>query len=290
MTQPPPTIPSFALYGEGHAPSPAGFGHIETIAVRSALHDWEITAHRHTHALQVLILQAGGAEVMVDGARFALPCPGFVVVAAGAVHGFRFAQATLGVVMTLAQDFAGRARSLDDPLVELTAQGGHGALGAPAAARIAKLTDAMLALADDWAGNALLCQALAEAVLRSLPPAPARSVCADSPDEQARLAKFRGLIEAHLADPRPLAFYADAMGATERTLTRLTQRRLGCSPLEAINRRRALEAQRLLRYTNASVAQVAASLGFADPSYFSRFYLRVMGQRPQVERQSIRSG
>jgi AraC family transcriptional activator of pobA len=88
----------------------------------------------------------------------------------------------------------------------------------------------------------------------------------------------------HLREHRGLAFYAAALGCTERTLTRLARARLGASPLALINRRLALEAQRLLRYTNASVAQVAHELGFADPSYFSRFYLRQTGRRPQAER------
>jgi AraC family transcriptional activator of pobA len=60
----------------------------------------------------------------------------------------------------------------------------------------------------------------------------------------------------------------------------LCRARLDCSPLDLINRRLTLEAQRLLRYTSASVEQVAQELGFGDPSYFSRFYLRMTGHRP----------
>jgi hypothetical protein len=38
-----PSIPSFTLFGEEDRGNLAGFGHIETIAARSSLHDWEIT-------------------------------------------------------------------------------------------------------------------------------------------------------------------------------------------------------------------------------------------------------
>jgi len=51
-----------------------------------------------------------------------------------------------------------------------------------------------------------------------------------------------------------------------------------------LHRRLATEARRLLRYTGASAAQIAAELGFEDPSYFSRFYLRMTGKRPGEER------
>ena len=99
-----------------------------------------------------------------------------------------------------------------------------------------------------------------------------------------RLAVFRHLVETHLAEHRSLTFYAHSVGTTVRTLTRLSQRHLGHSPQMLINRRLALEAQRLLRFTSASASTVASELGFADPSYFSRFYLRMTGRRPRDER------
>ena len=102
--------------------------------------------------------------------------------------------------------------------------------------------------------------------------------------EDRRLAVFRHMVETHLTEHRPIAFYARSIGTTVRTLTRLTRRHLGQSPQGLINRRLALEAQRLLRYTGASVTTVAGELGFADPSYFSRFYLRMTGHRPQDDR------
>lgn len=71
---------------------------------------------------------------------------------------------------------------------------------------------------------------------------------------------------------------------TRRTLSRLTAVGLDCSPMEVVHRRLALEARRLLRYTNASAVQVAAELGFDDPSYFSRFYRRMTGVRPGEDR------
>ena len=102
--------------------------------------------------------------------------------------------------------------------------------------------------------------------------------------QDRRLARFRQLVEVNMAAHRDLDFYAKGLGTTVRTLTRLTREHLGASPQMLINRRLALEAQRLLRFTNASVTQVAGELGFADPSYFSRFYLRMTGRRPQADK------
>jgi AraC family transcriptional activator of pobA len=275
-----PAIPTFALYGEEDWQSPAGFAHIETIAARSMLHDWAIAPHRHDRAVQVLLVREGPAEVTLDGTPFALAGPAFLVVPTGVVHGFRFAPHTAGHVLTLSQDFARRAQNPGDAFGALLTRGGHGRLGAAAAARATRLADELIGLGSaGMAGNALF-DTLAEAMVRALL---ADDAATDSPGDR-RLAVFRHMVETHLAEHRPLAFYARSIGTTVRTLTRLTHRHLGHSPQALINRRLALEAQRLLRYTGASASAVAAELGFADPSYFSRFYLRMTGRRPQDER------
>ncbi|WP_245654033.1 helix-turn-helix domain-containing protein [Novosphingobium rosa] len=281
MRPTPPPIPTYGLYSDGEAQSSAGFVHIETIAIRSSLHDWEIKPHRHDHGIQVLIVKEGHADVTLDGEQFALPPPGFVTVPVGSVHGFRFRPDTVGHIMTLSQDFLTRAHGPEDPLRRWLTTGGHGALPAPAMARIAMLAGEMLVLMQDWQTQPALIHALAEALVRSL-PAPQQADAHNRDDR--RLTQFRHLIETHLRDHHPLEFYTTSIGCTPRTLSRLCRARLDCSPLDLINRRLALEAQRLLRYTSASVEQVAQELGFGDPSYFSRFYLRMTGHRPRMER------
>ncbi|WP_260929510.1 hypothetical protein [Novosphingobium sp. 9] len=52
-------MPVYALYGEEQPVETPGFAHIETIAARSSLHDWEIGTHRHRSFAQVLIVQQG---------------------------------------------------------------------------------------------------------------------------------------------------------------------------------------------------------------------------------------
>ncbi|KUR70422.1 AraC family transcriptional regulator [Novosphingobium fuchskuhlense] len=284
-------IPRYALYGEGPlefwAQAPGGFAHIETIAERSALHDWEIGVHRHDHFVQVLLVEEGQAEVTLEGVATGLGAPGRVIVPAAAVHGFRFRQGTRGFVLTLSTDFSTRAAGAADPLIAMLARGGIAPLSPSAATRALWLAREMLGLQQEWQQQDPLFLALAESLVRTLgrdegvagAGAGASAITADQ-----RLARFRQLVELHYRQHRELDFYAGALGLTRRTLSRLTAARLGCSPQELIHRRLALEAQRLLRYTNATATQVAAELGFEDPSYFSRFYLRMTGRRPGEER------
>lgn len=275
-------IPRYALYGEGTAQNTGGFAHIETIAERSALHDWEIGIHRHDHFVQVLLVEEGHAAVTLDTVTTGLEGPARVIVPAAAVHGFRFRQGTRGFVLTLSTDFSTRAAGPTDQLLAALARGGTATLGPDAANRAFWLAREMLGLQHEWQQQDPLFLALAESLIRTL----ARDVPAadDATRADRRLDRFRQLVELHYRQHRDLDFYAGALGLTRRTLSRLTAARLGCSPMDLIHRRLALEAHRLLRYTNATATQVATELGFEDPSYFSRFYQRVTGRRPSADK------
>ncbi|MBB3860616.1 AraC family transcriptional activator of pobA [Novosphingobium hassiacum] len=275
-------IPSYALYGEGGARGLASFAHIETIAERSALHDWEIGVHRHDHFVQVLLVEEGHAEVTLDGVGEGLEGPGRVIVPAAAVHGFRFSEGTRGFVLTLSTDFSTRATGPADVLIRALARGGLASLSAAAATRAFWLARELLALQAQWQAHDPLFLALAEALIRTLAGESATDDAVARADK--RLDRFRQLVELHYRQQRGLDFYADALGMTRRTLSRLTTAQLGCTPMAMIHGRVALEAHRLLRYTNATAAQVAGELGFDDPSYFSRFYQRITGRRPGEER------
>jgi AraC-like DNA-binding protein len=58
----------------------------------------------------------------------------------------------------------------------------------------------------------------------------------------------------------------------------------GLAPLQYLNRYRAQRAKELLGNGTASVAEVAAAVGFADPYYFSRVFKRCEGVSPRQYR------
>lgn len=272
-------IPEFILYGEMLSDNVPDFAHIETIATRSALYDWEISPHRHLRSVQALLLSSGQVQFRCDDLISDLIAPCYMIVPIGSVHGFRFTPDTAGHVLTLSAGFTSRASGSDDPLLRLLTQGACGAIPEANLARVSWLCDEMLGCQADWRAPQPLFMALAEALVRSLPE-PAQEETAD----EERLVAFRRMIETHLREHRSIAWYAAQLNVTPRTLTRICRRGLDCTPTELIHARLLLEARRLLRFTNAGVAQVADDLGFADSSYFSRFYRRLAGHRPQQDK------
>ncbi len=271
------TKPSFGLYGEPEADLETLL-HIETIAARSALHDWEIKQHRHPRSVQILLVLSGQVDAIIDGLEDQLFPPLYFCIPQSAVHGFRFEPETKGFVITLSVDFLTRISDRADPLLALLTKGGSGRLPPDALARVEWLAVELLENMSSWPRDNRLAGNLFEVLLRMLPPQ------ALSSRLEPRIVHFRQLIESHLTQHRSVEFYAAEMEISVRSLGRLCSRHLGCSPRQAINRRLVAEAYRMLHYANASVVQVSDALGFKDPSYFSRFFKREAAQRPNEVR------
>jgi len=286
MNDPIESVPRYSLYGEALSAEVAEIVHCETIASRSSLYRWEISAHRHPALSQVLFLASGQVDAMLDGEWSSREGPLLVIAPSGIVHGFRFSEGAMGFVLTLSREFL-MLLAPGDPLAGQLGSARIAPLDTATRRRLLvlgrQLVETLPDMGPDTVGpdRLLLQRALAEAWLRIATAPLAR------PDEGsggARLRSFQALVERHFREHRALSFYAGELGCTERTLARLTQSAWDMTPTQFIHRRIAMEARRLLRFTNANCTTVAAELGFEDPSYFSRFHLRMTGRRPSAEK------
>ena len=97
----------------------------------------------------------------------------------------------------------------------------------------------------------------------------------------AQIEKFRALVETNYKKHLPVTAYAEQLGITSGQLTRLCREELGMSSMDVINARMVHEAQRDLVYTTSSIKQLAYTLGFADETYFGRFFRKHTGLSPR---------
>lgn len=98
---------------------------------------------------------------------------------------------------------------------------------------------------------------------------------------------FRKLIEENYCRLHTVKDYASLLNVSSKTLTLYVNECSKYSPLELINNRIILEAKRLLRYSVLSVKEIAFRLGFEDPSYFAKFFKRLVKQFPADYRESF---
>ncbi|MBO0358849.1 helix-turn-helix domain-containing protein [Hymenobacter sp. BT186] len=122
-----------------------------------------------------------------------------------------------------------------------------------------------------------------ELAARHFPTAPA-----PAPDEprhaQQVLREFGASINQQFRVHREVQYYADQLHVSPNHLNALCRRQLGKTASSFIQERVMMEARRLLRHTDATVAQIADTLGFEDASYFSRYFRKHTGLTAEVFR------
>jgi AraC family transcriptional regulator, transcriptional activator of pobA len=281
-------VPAYFLYGEPLRAPDERTVHVETIAARSQLHDWHIRAHRHLDLHQVVLIERGRAVVETDNATHRLRSPALVCVPPGVVHSFAFDRASNGVVISFAAsltgEFARRAPAVGALLERALVQPLR--RQAVASADIASLTRLLMAeFEQSSTGRDAVMQGLLMAILVRLVRATENS--AEPPNDSATrerdlVRRLRAAIELRFREHRSVADYARELRVSEIRLRRACRTVLGRPPAELVQERVLIEAQRQLRYTSMTVAEVAYYLGFDDPAYFSRFFARGTGRSPRA--------
>jgi AraC family transcriptional regulator, arabinose operon regulatory protein len=84
----------------------------------------------------------------------------------------------------------------------------------------------------------------------------------------------------HLNHPLQVDWLARRANTSTSHFFVLFKRWAGFSPIDFFIRLRMLHAERLLAATRMSVKEIAASLGYNDPLYFSRLFKSICGIAP----------
>lgn len=280
--------PLYELFGEIGRDSALDGLHIESIADRSRLHNWEITSHRHGTLLQLLLMQSGHASVEIDARVIELTAPALVWIPALTVHGFRFSPETSGHVVTLDLVWLRKLLGgLRGPWAELNHVRAL-ALdeGSPP---FTQLLPALQALASEYAGTQRWRSQVIEGLLVAIAAIVARQARLEPVDGEAtaearsaqHLSRFRSQIEGQFRHQPSLAALVAPIGITPAQMNRICRSHLNCSALELLHQRTLLEAKRELGYTTLQIQQISDALGFADPAYFTRFFRRLTGRSPK---------
>ena len=279
-------IPHYDLYGEPAQGAKADFLHLEMLEERSGPSNWKIRPHRHGDLHQGFLVTSGAGSISLDGASTDLPAPFLVLAPAGSVHAFTWPAGSEGFVLTVSDPLLRALLAPHPELETLFAQGFWIGLADEAEAAT-QLSDEMAAVSQEMAAtDAYREMALRARLLLSLAQiarirdqvAPAKGVRVSS---DARLVtRFRDLVERRFRTHEAIAELAGELCVTEKKLRLACRRVAGVSPLQHLRARRVLEAKRLLTYSVMTISEIGYSLGFDDPTYFSRFFSSQVGESP----------
>jgi AraC family transcriptional regulator of arabinose operon len=105
----------------------------------------------------------------------------------------------------------------------------------------------------------------------------------------ARITWALGEIDRRLAEPLEVAVLAAAVNLSPSRFAYLFRRDVGMSPARFVRFRRLDRARELLESTFLSVKEVMVTVGFNDPSHFTRDFRAHHGLAPRAWRQARRA-
>ncbi len=282
-------VPIVDFYQDDDSWPTAELVHSERLVERSQLHDWRIHPHRHSKLTQFFFVQEGSGSARIDSIVYDISAPCVLVIPERCVHEFEWAKDSAGFVLSITSmvvnDLARKIRDHGNVFAKhgITAANEDSAYVEMLFAGIQREYDQNLAL-QELTLNYLIGLLALWLVRRTAP----RSGSNAQPSRAGlHFARFRTLVDQHHKSHWALSKYANAMGITPSHLNTVCRKISNKSALEAVHERLLLAARRNLVYTEKTIAGVSHSLGFADPSYFTRFFKKHTGLAPgQFRRQS----
>jgi len=96
-------------------------------------------------------------------------------------------------------------------------------------------------------------------------------------------------LHRHYARDLTIVDLARRFGCSERHFNRVFRQHTGVAPVRYLRRIRIENARKLMTYTQFTVAEVAALVGYDDPAYFSRVFRQETGAPPTRPQHAQRS-
>jgi AraC family transcriptional activator of pobA len=235
----------------------------------------------HRHAYHELIwVRDGSGRHLIDGDAVEFGPRTLTVIAKGQVHQFQRADHVSGVVVRFDDDWLSGARRWLFSGQSCTAM----AVPGEDAERFEALLDLLYEEIQHPAGpetTELRSHLLSAALLwaQRWREAQLEGGGATSGDMLLHR-RFVELLERDFASHHDAGHYASELGVTTGTLSRTLTKLTGRTTKQTILDRVLLEAARLLRFSDLSVKEIAARIGYGDQFAFSKAFKRHRGEAP----------
>ncbi|WP_178986225.1 helix-turn-helix domain-containing protein [Winogradskyella helgolandensis] len=131
---------------------------------------------------------------------------------------------------------------------------------------------------------------MARFIIKSTRLLKAKEGISDSPKSSKvdLLREFNFLVEQHFKTEHSVAFYAEKLFRSPKTLSN-NFAKLNRSPLQIIHNRIVLETQRQLVYTDKTAKEIAYDIGFEDASHLSRLFKKSTSMSPSDYKKRLKT-
>lgn len=248
--------------------------------------------HRHSH-YEILWITDGAGTHTIDFREYPVAPGAVFLLPPGPVHSLRVERPLSGFKIFFTAEFLALDTPLRDPPSPLPffRPGEPDAvlfLTAPEAGRVGRIVEDLEAeFRADEPGRREMLRAHLQVLLLTLGRlALGRGDLPAPPPPLAR--QFLLLVEEHFRHTTRVGDYARLLAVTPGHLGDAVKAATGKTAGAHLAGRALLEAKRLLTHSDRTSAEIAAELGFADPSYFGRFFRRHEGRSPGAFRAASR--
>lgn len=268
--QPIPNINIGQVYDQRYADAEV---HYDALGNLAGFFGRNMPAHRHDRFFQVHYVKNGAVRVYLDERQYLESGPMFFLTPPTVPHAFVTEADADGHVLTVRQQLVWSLTEAEPGLALLFEQ----------------LRSESMASRP---GRQQMLLALTRLVMISLLRLSANSVAARPMrhEDLQIFQRFNALIEERYAEHWPLSLYASRIGVTEARLNDVCRRIADLPSKRLVYERLMQESKRLLLFTGGSVNEICYQLGFKDPAYFSRFFVRYAGLTPSAYRQRQADG
>ena len=278
-------IPVMDFYEEPRPPLDT-LVHSEPLLERSQKHRFSIRAHRHSGLLQLFHVCSGSGLARLDDQQFKVSGPCLLIVPEMCVHEFSWSEDISGQVISVVIQVVEQLETRLGEHLQITRL----PQCLSQSLLSLKLVQLINVLAQEyrhfeWKREVMLHE---QANMLLLELERVHREQAGDQLEQAihdrggrHLLRFNRLVNAHFREHWSIQRYATELGLTSQHLNAICRQLHGCSALQLVHQRVLTEARRYLNYTTLTISEIGYQLGFADPSYFTRFFRRCTGEVPQ---------
>lgn len=234
-----------------------------------------VKPHRHDY-YHIMYIKNGIGEHVIDFKTYAIKPHSMFFISPGQVHALQIDSNAEGYVISFNSEFY----LLKDDLQKLLEfPFFHSLYNAPVVYLPSKNDKILSTLEEIFEENTSqeknlnLIRALLEVLLLRSSRMYTQPLNANNPAYLTyQIRKLESLIDIHFKAYRLLNDYAELMHISPKHLNSLCKKALNKTVTNLIHERSIIEAKRLLLFTNNTIADIAFELGFADKSYFMRFF------------------
>jgi AraC family transcriptional activator of pobA len=235
--------------------------------------------HRHNGYFELIYLTAGEGVHVIDERRYPVEPPMLFVIRRDQVHCWELTTSGEGYVLIIRKELVDRLA--DGQLRSLFAAiSKHTCLVLENTQAVTRLCEVLL---ETLPVSRETIPELAEWVLKALLGVlmeKARPLVRAVRESGGLYEQFLRLLDEGSTLKRTVQYYAGLLHTTPQNLNNACRKAVARSATDVLEDFLLGEARRLLLYTHGTVAEIAFTLDFKDPSHFVKYFKRLTGQTP----------